>query len=44
MVATAIARIIDSVSRYKAVIHDKPLVPASETEVKFGELHVSLKG
>jgi hypothetical protein len=44
MVATAISRIIDAVSRYKAVVTDKPLIPPSETSVKLSTLEVSLKG
>ena len=44
MVATAISRIIDAVSRYKAVVNDKPVIAPSETNVKLSGLEISLKG
>jgi hypothetical protein len=44
MIATAISRIIDAVSRYTAVVNDKPVIPASETNVKLSGLEISLKG
>jgi hypothetical protein len=42
----AIARVIDAVGRYKAVVEEKtyPSQPPSKTEVSLGELHVSLEG
>jgi hypothetical protein len=44
MVATAISRIIDAISRYKAVLNDKPVIPPSETNIKLSKLEISLKG
>jgi hypothetical protein len=46
LVASAIARVIDAIGRYKAVVEEKayPAQPPSKTDVSLGELHVSLEG